>query len=165
MPEFEHITVEGVVVGVKDSQELHEGHLLHRSVHVLLMDVSGNIFLRQRPENKKLYPGVWTSAVGAHVALGQTPGKAAKENLQSFLGVTSSLMFLGVHHVEDAYENELAYFYLVITDKVPLKNPEQSMDQGFKTVDEIAQLVREGLTTPYVEAGLLLYQEYRMRQN
>lgn len=161
---LEHITRDGNIVGYKDAGVIHGEHLLHRSVHILLINTEGEIFLRQRPESKTLYPKLWTSSVGAHVVLGQTPEQAAKENLKSYLGVSASLVFLGNQQVEDAVENELTTFYLVRTDNIPIMNTEQSMDQGYKSIAEIDQLMRDGYVTPYIAVGLELYRDYIKNQ-
>lgn len=157
---LEVINARKAVVTILDSERVHAEHLLHRSVHIIIVDSLGRFYLRQRPETKTLYPTLWTSAVGAHVVSGQTPKQAAEANLQSFLGVMAPLVLLGKRHVEDEIENELASFFLVKTDNVPLKNPDQSMDQGFKSLVEIDQLVCDRRVTPYVVVGLELYQDY-----
>lgn len=161
MPQLEIITPAGSIIEKQDADRIHEQHLLHRSVHIFLIDKNGKIFLRQRPSSKKLYPGLWTSAVGAHILSGQTPDEAAKANLISYLGLEVELTFLGEKHVEDISENELASFYLAISDLVPSINPEQSMEQRFMNADEVSRLVAEKKVTPYIAIALDLFKKYR----
>ena len=164
MPLLEQITPDGNSIGYKDSDVIHDEHLLHRAVHILIVDSLGRVYLRQRPQTKKLYPGLWTSAVGVHVLEGYTPEKTATESLQIFLHLAGELIPIGERKVEDEIENELVTFFLFRGETVPQPNPEEAMDVGFFSRDEIDGLTEQGNTTPYVSVGLSLYKTYEETQ-
>lgn len=46
---------------------IHEQRLYHRSVHVLVFDHSGSLYLQRRHASKQTYPRHWDSAVAGHV--------------------------------------------------------------------------------------------------
>lgn len=161
---LKHITPDGNSVGYKDSEVIHDEHLLHRAVHILIVDSLGRFYLRQRPQSKKLYPGIWTSAVGAHVLEGYQPDETAQESLRTFLHLAGKIIPIGERKVEDEIENELVTFFLFRGETVPQPNPEEAMDVGFFTRDEIDGLMEQGKTTPYVSVGLSLYKTYEETQ-
>jgi len=134
--------------------------LLHRAVHILIVDSFGRLYLRQRPQSKKLYPKMWTSAVGAHVLEGYQPDKTAKESLRTFLHLSGEIIPIGERKVEDEFENEMVTFFLFLGETELQPNPEEAMDAGFFTRDEIDRLMQQGKTTPYVSVGLSLYKTY-----
>lgn len=160
MSRLEVIDPDGTTIAVKDVEIVHVEHLLHRAVHILIVDSLGRLYLRQRPQSKKLYPGIWTSAVGAHVLEGYQPAEVAKESLRTFLHLTGEIIPLGERKVEDEVENEMVTFFLVRGETVPQPNPEEAMNAGFFTHEEIDRLMQQGKTTPYVSVGLLLYKSY-----
>lgn len=144
------------VIGEEDVEEIHQKDLLHRSVHILLIDKKGQFYLRQRSKNKARYPGFWTTSIGAHVLSGHTYDEAAKMSLKD-MNLGGDLKFLGKVRVHDEYENEISYTYAVyLNGKEHIKsNPEEP--GKFFTIDEIKNLSENNKMTPYVMQSIKLY--------
>lgn len=92
--------------------KIHQEKLLHRSVHVIVVNNKGKIFLRRRSFKKKLYPGVWTTSVGVHVFVGESPDEAAQRGLKNILGLTVPVEKIVEEKVQDEMENELTTLYI-----------------------------------------------------
>lgn len=46
----------GEIIDTKDLDEAHAKGLLHRSIHILVVNDAEEIFVRKRPANKPIYP-------------------------------------------------------------------------------------------------------------
>lgn len=68
-------------------REVHEEALLHRAVHVLLMDPEGRVLIQRRAMGKRTYPGLWTSSASGHVPAGQPLIEAARRETREELGI------------------------------------------------------------------------------
>lgn len=51
--------------------EIHQRALMHRSVHLLVFDGRGRVFLQKRSQLKDNNPGLWDSSVSGHVDSGE----------------------------------------------------------------------------------------------
>ena len=51
--------------------------LIHRSVHVLVINSAGLLLLQKRSLRKDTQPGKWDTSVGGHVGFGQSYTQAA----------------------------------------------------------------------------------------
>ena len=55
-------------IGKAPRDEVHEKHLMHRSVTIFLFNSKGQLFMIRRSRKKKLNPRKWQgSAVGSHL--------------------------------------------------------------------------------------------------
>lgn len=78
---------EDQVVGQAPRREVHDQGLLHRAVHVLLLDGQDRLLLQRRAETKRTYAGLWTSSASGHVPTGQGPATAARRETEEELGL------------------------------------------------------------------------------
>ncbi len=155
MPLLEAYTRKGIEH--MDSARVHEKHLLHPAVHVIVKKKNAlEFYIRKRPSTKAVYPSLWTSSVGAHVLAGQDVDNAAQENLKKFLGLETALTFLGKKHVEDAVENEDVSFYVCEIDGMPQLNPEEGEQGKFMHIDQILKLKERSKVTPHLITGLYM---------
>ena len=133
------------VVGSRDIEAAHGAGLLHRSVHLLIMNSRGEVCLRKRPPKSKRYAGFW-SLFGAHVLSGQSYDEAAKNHCRK-LGVSSPPEKIAVFGVKDGVENEVTALYLVRTGEKPAEG-------NFFSVNEAKLVLKREKTTPYVRLAL-----------
>lgn len=78
---------EDVVVGEATRAEIHEGQMLHRAVHVFVINRKGELFLQKRSKLKDVCPGLWDSSAAGHVDSGETYEECAKRELLEELGI------------------------------------------------------------------------------
>jgi 16S rRNA (adenine1518-N6/adenine1519-N6)-dimethyltransferase len=64
---------------------IHVNNLLHRAVHMLLFNASGELYLQKRSIWKDRNPGLWDSSAAGHVDSGEDYLTAARRELQEEL--------------------------------------------------------------------------------
>lgn len=77
---FDVVDAQDRVTGQLTRREVHARGLRHRSVHILVRNHAGQVFLQKRSMLKDLFPGVWDSSAAGHVGAGEDyDGTAARE--------------------------------------------------------------------------------------
>lgn len=75
------------VIGQATRREIHERNLIHRAVHVVLLDHAGRVCLQRRSQLKDRYPGWWDISVGGHVGVGESYADAARREMAEEMGI------------------------------------------------------------------------------
>jgi len=84
------VDAENRVVGRAPRDVVHRDGHRHRSVHMLLLNGAGRVFVQRRSETKDTNPGLWDSSAAGHVDSGESPLAAAVRELYEELGVRVS---------------------------------------------------------------------------
>lgn len=85
---FDVVDEGDVVVGRATRREVHEKGLLHRAVHVFVVNRHGELLLQKRSRFKDVHPGVWDSSAAGHLDAGEDYQSAALRELAEEMGVT-----------------------------------------------------------------------------
>lgn len=151
--------------GISPIETIQKENLLHKAVHVLIINPKGQIFVRERPLTKKVYPGMLTSSIGAHVTPDETPDTAAAVNLGKYLGLSLPLTKIGEIHIKDEFENEQVSVYVGHADEIPNLNEDQSgTGSRFMDIAEI-QGLETARVTPHLREAVRLYQEIQVKHS
>ena len=86
-------------------QEVHQKHLVHRSIHVLVFDSQNRLVVQQRSANKATYPSYWDVSCSGHVEcidyqsepnedLDELYRRVAQRELEEELGVIADLHYI-----------------------------------------------------------------------
>ncbi|SMF95098.1 Isopentenyldiphosphate isomerase [Methylomagnum ishizawai] len=75
------------VIGPRPRGELHRLGLRHRSVHILVFNGHGELFLQKRSMTKDISPGRWDTSAAGHVEFGESYADCARRELAEELGV------------------------------------------------------------------------------
>lgn len=67
--------------------EVHAENLLHRAIHVFVLNRNGDLLLQKRSLQKDMNPGVWDSSVSGHLDAGEGYLPAAVRELSEELGI------------------------------------------------------------------------------
>jgi len=145
------------VVGEVGVTEAHEKGILHRTVHIFIINKEGKLFCRQRSFEKKVYPGYWSTSVGVHVSPGESYQETAKRGLTNTLGIDCDLTFIGKSNIKDEFENEISATFIGHTAEDMKFNPNEIEGGRFFTVDEVEELIKKENTTPHLAHALELY--------
>lgn len=86
---FDVVNQKDEVIDQRPRSEVHRLGLMHRAVHVLVFNRSGEIFLQKRSMNKDRQPGVWDSSASGHLAPGEAYEAAARRELKEEIGLTT----------------------------------------------------------------------------
>lgn len=84
---FDVVNEADEVVGRATRREVHERNLLHRAVHVFVVNRHGELLLQKRSRFKDVHPGVWDSSVAGHLDAGEDYAAAAVRELEEEMGI------------------------------------------------------------------------------
>ncbi len=134
------------IIGQADIKKAHAEKLLHRIVHILILNHSGEMALQMRSAKRSFCPQHWCTAVGGHVQSGETYEQAAIRECREELGTTIPKMkktFYDRYHHEAQGDKFLTTF--VATYDGPFyPNPEEVEKISFFKIEEIKAMVKKG---------------------
>ncbi|MDO8495126.1 MAG: NUDIX domain-containing protein [bacterium] len=147
------------VVGQKTRKESHAQHLLHRSVHVMILNSEREILLQLRKRDKRNYPLFWSCSVGGHVYSGEKPEEAVYREMQEEIGIRTDLEFVGKFIVDDATEYEMVFVYFGKFDG-PFVFQEEEMEKAqFFSVKNLWKEKTEMNLTPHCSGALEMIKD------
>lgn len=143
----------GEVIGQTPRQDCHRGPgRLHPVVHLHVFNRAGEIFLQKRSGSKDVFPGCWDTAVGGHVAFGESIAEALAREAEEEIGLRDiSARLLGRHIIETAYESEYTYVFMTMSDGPFHPNPQEVAQARFWTIAEITACLGSGMFTTNFE--------------
>ncbi len=77
-------------IGVATRREIHEKKMIHRAVHIILIDPDGRVLLQKRGLKKDRYPGWWDISVGGHVGVDEVYIESAVREVEEEMGVSGA---------------------------------------------------------------------------
>lgn len=84
---FDVVNERDEVICQKPRDEVHRSNLLHRAVHVLVINSQGQVFLQKRSRKKDVSPGAWDSSASGHLHVGESYDDAAARELEEEIGL------------------------------------------------------------------------------
>jgi isopentenyl-diphosphate Delta-isomerase len=87
---FDVVNERDEVIGQQERGAVHRLGLMHRSVHVLVFDAAGQVFLQKRSMIKDRQPGLWDSSTSGHVDAGEDYDACAVRELREEIGLQLS---------------------------------------------------------------------------
>jgi isopentenyldiphosphate isomerase len=84
---FDVVNARDEVIGQQPRREVHRLGLMHRAVHVLVFNRTGQIFLQKRSMKKDRQPGLWDSSASGHVESGEDYDTCAVRELREEIGL------------------------------------------------------------------------------
>lgn len=138
--------------------------LVHRAVHVLVVNRAGALLLQKRSAHKDIQPGKWDTSVGGHLAPGESYRQAAVREMAEELGLEGlPLTFLYRSKIRNAVESENIATFLT-GHEGPFRFPADEIEAlRFWTAAEIEAALGTGVFTPNFEEEWALYQAFRRR--
>lgn len=156
MPEemFEIVDEAGSVIGRAARSACHgDPGLIHQSVHVLVFNRAGALFLQERSAGKDVEPGKWDTSVGGHLQPGEASEAAARREMMEELGVAPrELTFLHRYLYRSPMETELVWTYVTGHDGPFVLQSDELEDGRFWDISEIDANLGRGIFTPQFES-------------
>lgn len=84
---FDVVDENDVPTGTATRAKVHAGNLIHRAVHVFVLNKNGDLYLQKRSLRKDNNPGVWDSSVSGHLDAGEDYLPAAIRELGEEIGI------------------------------------------------------------------------------
>jgi len=127
----------GRVIGKRSRVECHKRGMIHRAVHVIVLDTRRRIFVKRRSQSKDMFPGQWETSVGGHVRYGDNAGETAARELEEELGIAEPPRYLGRFAYRGKEEKENITFFYVVTKKKPRLNRSEATKGEYLTIHEL----------------------------
>lgn len=144
---------QGENIGKAPRSACHRGEkLLHPVVHLHVYNHQKNLYLQKRPLDKLVQPGKWDTAVGGHIAEGETLETALKREAWEEIGLTQfSAKLVKTYRWDSELESELVYVFITHDFKTIHLHSEEVVEGRFWTPRQIESNIGQGVFTPNFE--------------
>ncbi|MDR1397418.1 MAG: NUDIX domain-containing protein [Desulfarculales bacterium] len=144
-------------LGLEFRKDIHRLGLMHRTVHVLVFDKRGRLYLQKRSMEKDNHPGLWTSSAGGHVESGESYLRAAYRELYEELNLILPCRYLGILSPQPATDHAFAKIYGAVTYTDPAPDPAEISEGAFFSKSQAWRLaLQRGKTAPVLRLLLAL---------
>jgi len=125
------VDIDDRVIEVRPRGEIHHLGLMHRSVHILVFNSKGELFIQKRSMSKDSNPGLWDSSAAGHVNSGEDyPGCAARE-LSEELGIHGASALQPLFHLRASEATGMEHCTVFrCTYDGPLTLQEEEIEEG-----------------------------------
>ncbi len=161
------VNEKGEIIGKAHRSEIHGNNkLLHRVVHVLVLNRKGDILLQKRSMNKDVAPGRWDTSVGGHVNEGESIQEALERETMEELGIKpEEVRFLYTYIHTNPYESELVYTHECLHEG-PFKYDKEEIEElRFWSIEEIKQSLGKGILSDNFEDEFRRFMEFKNKRN
>lgn len=159
---LEIVDYRGNVIGSAPRSEIHGNpSLMHRVVHVLVINGNGDILLQKRSRNKDVAPGMWDTSVGGHVGIGEDLLSSSKREMQEELGITGyepEYLYSYIH--SNAYETEMVSTYRCVCEQGFSFNEEEIDDLRFWSHADIEKAIGMRILSDNFEHEFRAYMRF-----
>lgn len=147
------VNEEGGIIGKAPRSACHGGEkLLHPVVHLHVFNHQKHVYLQKRPLNKLVQPGKWDTAVGGHIAVGETLETALKREAYEEIGLTQfSAKLVKTYRWESEMEAELVYVFVTHDFKSIHLHSDEVEEGRFWTPKQIESNIGREVFTPNFE--------------
>jgi 16S rRNA (adenine1518-N6/adenine1519-N6)-dimethyltransferase len=145
-----------------DRATVHADKLLHRAVHIFVLNSAGELFLQRRSYRKDTFPRKWDSSAAGHVDLGESYDVCASRELREELGLTADPIEIARIAASEKTGQEFIRVYLAEAEEVVDLNEQEIETGGFfplSIVDEWVESRPEDFASGFLEC----YREVRVR--
>lgn len=153
-----------------DRATVHAERLLHRAIHILVLNNAGELFLQRRSHRKDTFPRKWDSSAAGHVDLGESYEACATRELREELGLVDQPREIGRVPASEKTGQEFIRIYQAEADEIIDLNEEEIETGGFFPLSVIDEWIRQrpedfasGFLECYREARAGLAQASQLR--
>ena len=134
---YDLVDADDQVIGRATRGEIHAKGLLHRSVHVLVFNSAGHLYLQKRSLQKDESPGFWDTSAAGHLGAGEYYPEAAVRELNEELSIAADLTeVLKISACQETH-GERIRVYSCTSDQMIVINPSEISEGRFWSLDEI----------------------------
>ncbi len=142
---FDCVDAADQVIGQEKRSEVHRQGLRHRSVHVLIFNERGEIFLQKRSMQKDTFPGRWDSSASGHLDCGEDYDICAARELREELGVEVGQPLKRLFKINACAESgmEFVWVYRGEAEGPFTLHPDEIERGGWFSPDRVTEWLRE----------------------
>jgi isopentenyl-diphosphate delta-isomerase type 1 len=140
---FDVVDASDRVIGRATRREVHARRWRHRAVHVLLFNLSGQLFVQKRSTTKDTFPSHYDSSASGHLEAGENYDACAIREVQEELGLEIPRRHLRRLFKIDACAQtgwEFVWVYSLHGDYRPHPNPDEIETGAFLDRDQAESL-------------------------
>jgi len=115
---------------------------------IVIRNTAGLWFAHQRSENKSVFPGLWALGAGGRIEPNETPSQGAQRELLEETGLNLALTFIETFAFNSGNIVYDVSLYFVITDEPVRHDASEWSRSGWRTTEELAELIRSGQFCP-----------------
>jgi 16S rRNA (adenine1518-N6/adenine1519-N6)-dimethyltransferase len=145
-----------------DRATVHAERLLHRAIHIFVLNNAGELFLQRRSYRKDTFPRKWDSSAAGHVDLGESYEACATRELREELGLVDQPREVGRVPASEKTGHEFIRIYQAEADEIIDLNEEEIETGGFFPLSVIDEWVGER-PEDFASGFLECYREVRGR--
>ncbi|MBN2508709.1 MAG: NUDIX domain-containing protein [Spirochaetales bacterium] len=140
MEVFDRVDADNRVIGKALRSDCHGNpSIIHRAVHVLVVNRQGRVLVQKRSMNKDVQPGKWDTSVGGHLNAGESYEDAAVRESREELGLeVESPLMMYEYLLTNSVESEWVRSYCVCTDGPFSPCPVEIDDISFLSLTQIS---------------------------
>lgn len=156
---FSVVNEKDEVTGSAARRTLHSGgKLIHRAVHILVVNNTGEIAVQKRSTKKDLYAGLLASSASGHVKEGESYIEAAERELAEELpNVICELTEIARFLVETEHERESSALFICGFNGDIVFNRDEADFVEYSSIKQIRGKQRKGLTSPVFDTVMSEY--------
>jgi len=126
---FDIVNEKDEVVGEATRGEVHKNpNLIHRVVHIWIINNRGEILIQQRSMTKDSAPGMWDISCGGHIQKGKDPEITAERELEEELNIKADCIYITKFLERLETQSEIVYLYYA-RHNGPFKFPKDEVEQ------------------------------------
>ena len=126
-----------------DRATVHAERLLHRAIHIFVLNNAGELFLQRRSHRKDTFPRKWDSSAAGHVDLGESYEACATRELREELGLVDQPREIGRVPASERTGQEFIRIYQAEADEIIDLNEEEIETGGFFPLSVIDEWIRQ----------------------
>jgi 16S rRNA (adenine1518-N6/adenine1519-N6)-dimethyltransferase len=137
-----------------DRATVHAEKLLHRAVHIFVLNSESEILLQRRSYRKDTYPRKWDSSAAGHVDVGESYADCALRELAEELGLIAQPTEIGQVAASERTGHEFIRIFMVRAEEIFELNEQEIETGGFfplSMVDEWIQMRPEDFASGFLE--------------
>jgi len=131
------------VKGIATRREIHEKGWRHRSVHILIFNSKGDLYLQKRSTIKDQYPEHWDTSAAGHTDPGESQLEAAQRELQEELGLDVPLLEVFQYPACPETGWEFVTLFTARTDDPIHLNLEEATTGDYFPPDQLTRLLTD----------------------
>ncbi|MGP0564858.1 MULTISPECIES: NUDIX hydrolase [unclassified Nitrospina] len=156
---FDVVDSEDRVIGRATRREVHSRGLLHRSVHILVFNETGELFLQKRAMSKDENPGYWDTSAAGHVSAGDDYWATAHRELDEELGIRETLKpFLRIQACPETFWEHVECYTCITRQRIRI-NPHEIEEGRYWSIQEIQKALQTGRPA-FTSSFKLLFGKY-----
>jgi 16S rRNA (adenine1518-N6/adenine1519-N6)-dimethyltransferase len=141
---------------------VHAEKLLHRAVHIFVLNSAGELFLQRRSYRKDTFPRKWDSSAAGHVDLGEPYDVCASRELREELGLSAEPIEIARVAASEKTGQEFIRVYLAQAEEVVDLNEREIETGGFFPLSIVDEWIK-GRPEDFASGFLECYREVRPR--